>query len=193
MHHIFIYEPKNSKSGICNGKKSLLLASKQVRSEALSVLYGDNVFQKILHGDAEYCPLKHFTEANRQGLRKIQIVLQPLGCFHDRRLDSTLWFPIFAGLTRLSIVAQQPLQAQRYYRAPPLEQDVQLWVTWARTVLQYIVPQLSNSCIIEVDHDNRKETSALMRECLPTGYREVHTLEGDLYFGRITRVPESGR
>lgn len=58
---------------------------------------------------------------------------------------------------------------------------MQDWVWWVRIVLQYIAPRLSNSCIIEVDEIDGKKTSAIMKECFPTGYQEVHTLEGDLH------------
>ncbi len=184
LHQIFLGSWKTTKSAACDEKMSLLLISKQVGYEALNVLYGDNIFQKLLHENGGLCLLNHLSEANRHRIRKIQIVLQPLGCLHGRTLDFTLWSPIFARLMKLTIVAQNPSEAPEFYRVPTSEQAMQQWMAWARSVLQYIVPQLSTSCIIEVDDGDRKETSALMKDCLPTGYRGVHTSEGDIFFLR---------
>ncbi len=43
-----------------------------------------------------------------------------------------------------------------------------------------------------MDDDDRKETSTLMRECLPSGYRKVRTLAGDFCFRRNDYSEESG-
>ncbi len=184
LHKLFICNWRFRKSCNTDARKGLLLGSKQVGCEALDVLYGDNVFQKVLDrsgGGAGHCILKYLSEANRQRIRNVQIVLQPDGYGYSRMLDSALWSPILAGLKKLSIVALQPLQANRYRWPCSLEKDMQEWMEWVRIVLQYIAPQLSISCIIEVDEIDRKKTSALMKEYFPTGYREVHTLEGDLH------------
>jgi len=93
--------------------------------------------------------------------------MQPQGVSHGRMLDSTLWSLVLAKLTKLLIVAQQPLQARTYFNAPSFEQEMEEWMEWLRVILQYIVRQLPSSCIVEADDDGRKETSTLMRECLP--------------------------
>ena len=181
-----------SDAGICDKKKSLLLVSRQVGLEALDVLYGENFFQILLHGGGGYYLKQHFAKANIDRMRRMQFVMQPQGVDYGRMLDSTLWSPILANLTKLSIVAQQPLEPQKYYNAPPFEQDMEKWTQWLRAVLQYTARQISSSCIIEVDDDDREETSLVMRESLPSGYRKVQTLAGDLCFRRNAYSEESG-
>lgn len=85
--------------------------------------------------------------------------MQPQGVSYGRMLDSTLWSPVLAELTKLSIVAQQPLQAGTYFNAPSFEQEMEEWMEWLRAILQYIASQLPSSCIVEADDDDRKETS----------------------------------
>lgn len=51
--------------------------------------------------------------------------MQPQGVSYGRMLDSTLWSPILAELTKLSIVAQQPLQARTYFNAPSFKQEME--------------------------------------------------------------------
>lgn len=182
---IFIYEDTLSESGIRDAKNSLLLVSKKVGFEALEVLYRDNVFQIDLHDEGRTCLKRNFTEANMQKIRKIQFVMRPPSTISYRhKLDSTLWSPILGRLTRLSVVAKQPLVVRIYINEPSLEQTIEGWIEWLRTTLQYIASQLSNSCIVEVDDDDRRQTSTLVRECLPSGYRKVQTLAGDICFGR---------
>jgi hypothetical protein len=105
IHHIFVHEYSFSERGIGDKKKRLLLVSKKVGSEALEVLYGNNVFQVCLHGEGGYYLTRRFTEANIRRIRKMQVVTKPQGVFNGRMLDSTLWSPILAELTKLSIVA----------------------------------------------------------------------------------------
>lgn len=113
----------------------------------------------------------------------MEFVMQPLGIDYGRTLDSTLWSPILANLTKLSIVAAQPVVAYPpFFGKITSEQDLEEWTGWLKAILQCIVGQLSSSCIVEVDNGNKEETSIVMRECLPSGYRNVQTLAGDLLF-----------
>lgn len=107
-------------------------------------------------------------------------------------LDSTLWSPILARLAKLSIVARQPLHAQTYYNAPWFEQDMEKWTGWLRPILVFISSHLSRTCIVEVDDDERKETSAIVSECFPNSYLKVQTLAGDFCFRRNDFSEESG-
>ena len=43
---------------------------------------------------------------------------------------------------------------------------------------------LSSSCTIMVDDDGQKWTGYTIKECLPCGYQEVQTSQGDMIFGR---------
>ena len=150
--------------------------SKKVGVEALEVLYRDNnnVFKIYVHGEGRICLERNTTEANIHRIRKLQSVMHSQSVSYRHTLDSRVWSPMFCQLTRLSKVAPQPLKAQTHR-----------WIEWLRTFLQYIgsrASQLSKSCVVEMDDDDRRQTSTLMRECLPSGYRKVQTLAGDFFF-----------
>lgn len=52
--------------------------------------------------------------------------------------------------------------------------------------------RMAQGCLVEADGDDGKETNTLMRECLPSGYREVQTLADDLFFRRDEFPADSG-
>ncbi len=66
------------------------------------------------------------------------------------------------------------------------------WIRWLRSLLQFLTRRLPDRCIVEVDDDDRTETTAVMRECLPNDYRKVKTVAGDLCFKRDHYSIESG-
>jgi hypothetical protein len=105
VNHLDWDEWQFSPWGINDKVKSLLLLSKEVFQEASDVLYSSNIFQVILHGDGGYCLTKKFTKSNRLKIRKLRIVLRPMGCFYalGKMLDTGLWPPILTGLTTLSM------------------------------------------------------------------------------------------
>ena len=120
--------------------------------------------------------------------------MKPEGLTYRRMLmiDTTLWSPIFAQLTKLSIVAQQPLGARIHSNEPPFKREMQGWMEWLRVSLQYVVRQLPTFCVIEMDDDDEIETSTPMERCLPSGYRKAQTLVGDYCFRRKDCFMESG-
>jgi hypothetical protein len=146
-------------------KKSLLLVSKSVGLEAIDLLYGENVFQVFLPGGGAFDPQEVFTEANIRRMRRMKVIIQPYCADYAEMLDPTRWSPILAGLSHLSIMAQQPLHAKPNKALFSLELDMEERMVRLRVFLQYIVHQLPSSLIIEVDDDGRKPTSDLIREC----------------------------
>lgn len=101
VRYVFIVSYRTSDWGIRDEKKSLLLVSKKVGFEALEVLYGENVFQVDLYTGGQKYSQEHLAEANRQRIRKLEIVMRPQGLSCAPRLDSTMWSPIFANLNKL--------------------------------------------------------------------------------------------
>ena len=160
--------------------KSLLLVSKKVGLEALDVLYGDNVFQVAMNGRSVTNLQLYFTEANRQRIRIMQVLLLPEGGGYRRGWDSTIFSPILAHLKKLSIVVKQPEQSWVRKNLPISEKYIQVLIGSHKLVLKYIASQLPQSCIVEVDGDDVRETSTLMKECFPSGYRKVQTMAGGL-------------
>ena len=161
-------------------KKSLLLVSKTIGLEALDVLYGENIFHLSVYQAADSA---WRTYSNGRRIRMIQVLMHPPDSFFGRKLEPTIFPPILANLKKLTIVAQQPLEARRFHDTK-FRRDMQEWVEWLRGILQCVGGQLPNSCIVEVDNDDRRETSTVMRECFPSGYRKVQTEVGDEHFMR---------
>ena len=191
VHRQFVYKHPFSDRDVRKYKTSLLLVSKQVGLEALVVLYGENTFQIYLSDGGEADLKKLFAEANVERIRRMEIVTPsrtdrpyPYPRFDianfNYKLDSGIWSPFLANLTKLSIVVNQPLQIRPPRKAPKMKKGLE----WLRINLQNISSHLSRSCIVEVDDDDRKETRAVMGESFPGGYRKVQTLAGDVYFGR---------
>ncbi|KFZ15581.1 hypothetical protein V501_02645 [Pseudogymnoascus sp. VKM F-4519 (FW-2642)] len=176
-------------------KNSIFLVSKQISDEALDVLYGENVFMMHLHGEGEIYFKKNFSEANIQRMRYLLLTAEPRGVSYTpgRMPDNALWCSVLPQLKMLRIVAEQPLEAGHYYNAPTLEQDMDCWLNWIRLFLQCFRRHLSKHTTVEIDGDGRVETMALIKECLPGGYREVQCqLAGDFIFRRSRFSWESG-
>jgi hypothetical protein len=180
---------------INRNKNSLFLVSKQISEEALDFLYGENIFKLYLNGEGEYCLRKNFSEVNRRRMRYMLVIAQPMGVsFRPGRIpDNALWSSILPNLKAFRLVAQQPLETASYYNAPTLEQEVDDWVKWIRPFLECFGQHLSSGTVVEVDDDDRKDTSELVKERLPNGYRKVRCrLAGDLIFKRGQFSIESG-
>jgi len=178
MRHI------NRKDGWVNEEinTAVLLVSRQVSEEALDALYGENVFEIVLHARSDI--LIEIAPANRQRIRRLQLAVRPFGIFYGLPLDpdSQIWPRILANLTKLSIVAQQPRKSQ--FPDTSLEQEVNKWLTWLKPILEYVNQSVSSGIVVEVDHNDCKETSELIKECLPNRCRKVQNRTGDVYFER---------
>ncbi|KAI9858187.1 MAG: hypothetical protein M1813_007836 [Trichoglossum hirsutum] len=144
---------------------AILLVSRQVSEEALDVLYGENAFRATLRrGDRDV--FSKLAPTNRQRIRRLPIVLQDtFDHTAPPYFDSQIWPQIFANLTKLCIVAEQPLE--------PSKQKMDEWLTWLKHVLQCVNQYVSSGSVVEVDDDDREETSSLVKECLRNGYRKA--------------------
>jgi hypothetical protein len=176
-------------------KNSIFLVSKQISEEALDILYGENIFKLHLHGLDEVHLKKNFTEANRRRMRYLLLVARPMGVSYGpgKIPDNVLWSSILPQLKGLRIVAEQPVQARTYYKAPTLEQEMDRWVKWIKPFLQCFGQYLSRENIVQVDINGEAETRELVKECLPHGYREIRCRHvGDIIFKRGRFSWESG-
>ncbi|RDL37345.1 uncharacterized protein BP5553_04778 [Venustampulla echinocandica] len=174
---------------------TIFLLSKQISEEALDVLYGYNIFKLYLQGEGEYYVKKNFAEANRQRMRHLILIAGPSGssCTPGKIPDDALWCSLLPQLTALRIVAEQPLEVRysyiaptlHYYIAPMPQQYVDCWIDWLRPFLQCFGQHLAIQTIVEIDVDGRPEIAALVKECLPPGYREIRCRPvGDFIFKR---------
>lgn len=172
----------------------ILLVSRQLSEEALSVLYGENVF-RFSFNRSRLTIFSQFAPANRQRIRRLQLV-----ALHDMTFYSSLHDlhhhilrpipilpPILANLTRLYIVAQQPLKTRTFDNDPRPKREMHKWLTYLEPVLEYVNQYVPSRATIEVDDNDMEETSELIKKYLPNGYRKVRTRIGDIYFKRDLR------
>ena len=107
------------------------------------------------------------------------------GCF--------VWTRGKTGQGTVVIDSSSPWLAAGYYNAPTLEQEVDDQVKQIRPFLEYFGQYLLSETVVEVDDDDRKDTSELVKERLPNGYRKVRCrLTGDLIFQGGQFSVESG-
>ncbi|KAM0798469.1 hypothetical protein BDR22DRAFT_859112 [Usnea florida] len=187
-HPVSIHDPHYPvfDEGIRKYKNSLLLVSRQVGSEALVVLYGENIFRVFLDDWGELDLKGFFAEANIGRVRRLEIVTpsSPYPSFevanYTYMLDFKIWSPFLANLTKLSIVVDPPIQFRTHDKGLEKKKTLE----WLRINLQDVASHLSHCCIVEVDDDNSEETRAVLGESFPGGYRKVQTLLGDAYIRR---------
>lgn len=174
---------------------SLLLVSKQIYHEASDLLYEATVFEVILNANTGYHCLKVFNQATLNRIRRLQIVVRPSLCYHTSgasRLNLSMWSPLLAQLTHLTVAAQQPLRPRPYIEKDSLEEDLAKWAGWIGPIMRSIGQRLRAQCIVTVDDDNKKETRALMGAAFPCGFREVKTRAGKCCFERVDYSWEFG-
>lgn len=173
---------------------SILLVSRQISEEALDILYGENVFKLDVNEDQD-CFVTRFTVRNRLRIRHLLLVSRPYR--YDRGLLSGLefviWSPILANLTKLCIVAQEPLPGCFFN---PLWDDVpdgsqttlkKLLDDWAislKAIFVFINQHLSKDMVVLVDDGSREYTTKLIRQCLSNNTKSVKIRLGDIYFKR---------
>jgi len=174
-------------------KTGILRVSKKISEEALGVLYGRNLFVVNLHAEPHE-QLRKFGSQNLRRIRNLCFIAQPMGISYGTplKLVPDTFLPVLEDLRKLCIVAQQPLEARIYYGAPSLEQDLEEWITWLEPILRDLGNIVAKTTSVEIDDDNRAETSALVKKYFPQGYEKVQTVTGDRIFMRGAFSWESG-
>ena len=197
-------EGKNSESEIKDAHRfseefmyewrtGILEVSRDISSEVLDILYGQNIFMMDIHGEG-YLRCRKFSAANLRRVHYLRILARPMGVSYGRALafDPKLWFPLLDGLLQFCVVAQRPLAARGYYNAPTLEEDLCKWTTWLDPILKYFSTHLPKTTVVGLDADGRAETTAMLDKHFDSGYQTVGTITGDLCFERGRYSRESG-
>lgn len=104
-------------------KDRIFLQSKQISTEALDNLYGDNIFELNINGEGEYHLKKNFTDSNRRKMRYLLVIARSVARL-EILPDNALWSSILPNLKALRIEFAQPVQASSYCGAPTLKQEV---------------------------------------------------------------------
>lgn len=97
-------------SAILSALPGILLLCHQINDAVTTILYGDNSFEVILHGEGQSDLARHFKPVIREKMRNILLVLRPMGVsYHPGfRMDKEVWTSTLDGLLRLGIIAEQP-------------------------------------------------------------------------------------
>lgn len=175
----------------CKERTAILCVSRQISEEALNVLYGENVFEIDIH-HGNHNVVRNFSLANQLRIRRLQVVIRPEGVswVPSLRLDPTIWPRIFSNLTKLCIVAQQPLRLPRYFSDYDPCIDMNHWLAGLKRALESIRQHISSGLLVEVDDDDREETSEVIMAYFSDGYKKVRTRTGDWFFERDENLLE---
>ncbi|KAI9170661.1 hypothetical protein HJFPF1_00131 [Paramyrothecium foliicola] len=182
----------SSEKKVAKPNTGILRVCRQISDEALDILYRRNHFIVALHGVTEYQLFK-LGPTNLRRIHSLQLIIQFQGGFPmDLNFDPTLWIPLLSDLNRLSLVLQQPLTARKHIGAPSLEADMRQWTSWLDPLLEYLAAHISKSIVIEIDCDERLDTTELLQKHLGSRLRNVQTPTGDRLFGRSTSAHDPG-
>ena len=166
-------------------RTGILGVSRIISNETLDILYGQNVFVVDIHGEG-YRKFLKFGASNLRRVRYLRIVARPMGISYGKPLDfdSHLWLPLLEELQQLCVVAQQPLAAGGYWKAPTLEEDLCEWTTWLDPILKCLGTHLPKTTAVSLDDDGHVETTAMMHKYFNNNYQKVMTITGDFCFER---------
>ncbi|KAH8881478.1 hypothetical protein GQ53DRAFT_511512 [Thozetella sp. PMI_491] len=151
---------------------SILRASRQVSEEALDVLYGENTYEvRLDEGGQNF--IGRFAPSNQRRIHRLQLQLQPTGLWRQQppiEIDPAIWNPILANASRIRIMAQKPLLYTGYFD----DKKVNDWLDWLHPILEFVNQHASpTDKVIWVDDDDRTDTTRLMHDCFPGGFRKV--------------------
>jgi len=166
---------------------NILRVSKQITNEAMEVLYGSNTFLLFLESGATTSLEYAFTSANRLKIQRLQLVIKDNDqVWQSLRFRPMLWATILAGLKKLTIVAQQPLETSSEESASSTA--LAAWLSWMRPMMGYMAEQLSSEAFVEIDDNDRDEIRLLIETSFPSGYKKIRTAFGDKLFRRNTHL-----
>ncbi|OIW34676.1 hypothetical protein CONLIGDRAFT_15128 [Coniochaeta ligniaria NRRL 30616] len=181
----------------------LLISCRQVREEALGVVYGENVFRvRQLEGEQRFL-WEFMPEERRLRIRHIMIELRsdhrtsPDGPQRPDLLPNPwLWEPMIPNLVSIRILAQQPTKTETSFVDRSLllrdhSEDccigvasaIALWLHMIKPTLEYFGSRILPSTMVMVDDNGSKEVGVLLERLLPS-FRRIRTEEGEYTFKR---------
>jgi hypothetical protein len=166
------------------GSNGILRVSQRISREALDVLYGSTQFIITLD-EATGPQLARLGIGNLQRIRSLRLVVLFRPGFPPRLdFDPALWTPLLSNLRDLCLVIQQPQAARTHFGAPLLEHDLRQWSAWIDPVLRQLAASIPEHARVELDSDDRTETTDVVRKHIGARYKSVCTDTGDRIFGR---------
>jgi hypothetical protein len=152
---------------VSGANTNILLASKQTYTEAIGVLYSDNIFKGYLNMRPN-C-LRLLPPAHRNRIRHLLLEVRPMD---DRygpsipRLDDNIWPPLLAQLKQLCIIILEPMEQSN------VQSLLERCKVWLQPMLEYISAHKPARLVPEIDCNGLEEMSDLAHECFPDGWRE---------------------
>ena len=183
---------------------AVLSVSRQINEEALDVLYGENMFAISLATRDRYDTRYELTPSNWQRVRRLSLLVDDYHGYMCHTYDAPyiliepIWPSVFANLTKLCIVADQPTKIHGDDDENDKDEDgdnednkddednetskvkITRWSEWLKPVLLWINERVSTDLVIELDFDGGDETAELAKVCfVKAGFRRAETELGD--------------
>lgn len=153
----------NSRS---NCQNSALLLCRQISSDILDALYGDNIFIFRLH-DTTGMPNVNAMKRNAARIRRAEVTISHAGGPKGQRFDEELWSLLLPGLLSLKIIVNQP-EPRTNRSKVELQMEMDRWLNWILAVFRQFASYLSCKTLIEIEaEDGRLEITDLLKEYLP--------------------------
>jgi hypothetical protein len=182
-------------SAISSALPGILLLCHQIHDEVTTMLYGDNTFEVILHGDGQLDLARRFKPVTREKMRNILLVLRPMGVsYHPGfRMDQEVWTSTLDGLLRLGIIAEQP-EPPHPHSWPEIEPGrvVEEWKAWLILIFEFLARLVPATAEIVVDANGEGDTIRVIEKIIPERCQFRHLRAADFIFRRGTYSQESG-
>ncbi|KAB5577493.1 hypothetical protein GE09DRAFT_520384 [Coniochaeta sp. 2T2.1] len=188
--------------------QSLLLTSKQVREEALDILYGENVFRFVYAAEGDDFEEVPFPKKKLFRMKHVMLVFgaeELSDAVFDEDLDPEVgrlgygygketWAKLLRGLKTLRLVADMPDDgAEHRMFANPDEHCKRFmrgkheeWSEELSELLKYVGETVSPGAAILADVDEMKVTSKLLDSLLQRSWKHVRTTTGDELHMRVS-------
>lgn len=173
----------------------ILLICSQITDEVTTMLYGGNIFRIALHSTGERDLQTKFTSKTRKKMTKILLVLRPTGASYNIpfRMDPNVWNDTLDGLSKLWIIAEQPMPpSDQTWREIRTATENLKWTTWLISILHYLSQTMSEKVEIGVDANGEKATGNIIKSYLPNQCQFRRLPAADLIFKRGKYSLESG-
>ena len=159
-----------SKTDANKHNNSILILSKQISTEALGILYGNNIFKLELNERGERRLKAKFVESNRRRISHIMLNITKDMPRHGAHIDAEFWAVFLPQLSSLQIVAigsyrNRELSFHQRHRN-------KIWAAWVSAHLECLGSHINGETVVKVDDDGCVQLKQLFRKYLPEGYRE---------------------
>ncbi|KAI0537992.1 hypothetical protein GGR58DRAFT_321297 [Xylaria digitata] len=150
---------------------ALLLLCRQINDEVETMLYEGNTFTVDIDCQGQYHLEKQFTKKNRERMRHIILVLQPIRPQPSLLMDPEIWDSVLGNLVTLGVIVKQTERQEWFednekeapgnfldFFAERKREAVGELMTWLLPVFEYLVRAVPKQTEIVVDVTEEEDT-----------------------------------